>query len=87
MCKCMNLLGFDCQDIVEQPLNCYQSSLTCTSNGAQLTYSQCCATGEGSFQINETCYVCAGKSVHSLSPLFLSLFTFAPYSGALKRTL
>ena len=43
-----------------------------TANGDQLTYSQCCATGGGSFQINETCYACAGKSVHSLC-LFLPL--------------
>ena len=69
------MIGFECQDIVEQPLDCYQSSLNCISNGAQLTYSQCCATGEGSFVINGTCYVCAGKSVHSLFPFSLSLLT------------
>ena len=46
--------------VVEQPLNCYQSSIACSGGMDNLPYSECCSTGSESFVINGSCYACAG---------------------------
>ena len=74
-CALSVCVGAVSQQFMEEDLNCYQSSSTCSGDVTSLPYSSCCVMGSESFMIDEECYACAGMYVMS------SLCLFSPPSS------